>query len=202
MPAPRKFSDEDLVNAIESSNTWSDVMERLGYPRNRPATTARARSTELGIDVSKFFLSQGSNEPIPNTYTTFDKLQIRSRGIGDRGLPSAMAWFSENGYAMSIPVSGASPYDLVVEDSCGNLLKIQVKTSTNKLSSGAYLVKTTRMEYIKDTGKYIVRPYTDNEVDYFFILVETGGMYLIPFNIVKGRKGIAVGNKYENFKVN
>ena len=195
----RRFTDDQLKSAIEGASCWADVMEAMGYTRKRPATSAKKRASELNLDVSRFLLAPGSNAPIPNNHDHFPPLMSKSRGIGDNGLPIAMAWFARNGYQMSIPVSGSSPYDLIVESPSHGLLKVQVKTSTNNLSSGAYLVKMTRMEYVD--GAYSPRPYTCSEVDYFFITTGNGDMYLIPQRLAEGKQTLSMGNKFENFKV-
>jgi hypothetical protein len=48
---------------------------------------------------------------------------------GRIGLGAAIAWFCEAGYEVAIPLNDSQPYDLVVEDAEGRLLKVQVKTT-------------------------------------------------------------------------
>lgn len=104
-----------------------------------------------------------------------------------------------------IPVE-QSPYDLVVDTTAG-FKKIQIKVSQRSVQPGSRRsVKLVRRLYdpsarINANGTYRMVPYEAHEVDYFFIVVGDGRMYLIPFEAVRGKSSIVPEDKYQEFLV-
>jgi hypothetical protein len=123
---------------------------------------------------------------------------INSKKQGDIGLSLAIAWFSINGYTISIPLTDSQDYDLVVDKD--KLYKIQVKTSRCQKNSGIYQVQLSTTGGNRSwTG--ISKHFNPNNVDAVFILCENSDMYLIPSKQILCKATITVGNKYREFKV-
>lgn len=58
---------------------------------------------------------------------------------GNSSLGIAIAYYSSNGYTVSIPLNDTQDYDLIV-DKDNNLIKVQVKSSACKTKYGNYQV--------------------------------------------------------------
>ena len=56
---------------------------------------------------------------------------------GNSGLGMAIAYFSSNGYVVSIPLNDTQDYDLVIEKD-GKLAKVQVKATGCKTKNNIY----------------------------------------------------------------
>lgn len=199
MTAKREFLESELREAVEGSKNWADVMEKLGYRRQKDAARVRSEVCQLGIDTSGLTRSYGSNKPLAPLSDQFPEIRSDVRGLGAVGVPLATAWFSSRGYPVSIPVSENSPYDLLIDSPSQGICKVQVKTSTSTLSSGAFAVKLRRSVY--ENGVYVLRPYSVEEVDYFFAVTADLSMYLIPYAVVTDKFTVALGAKYQNFRV-
>lgn len=99
----------------------------------------------------------------------------------------------DQGLRVSEPMGDYSPYDLVVENSNGRLLKLQIKTA----------VKTSRTEDSYSwkaccaKGTKNKQFYDAVDVDYFCIYVrELDVWYIIPYNEMTGK----TANVYPHFE--
>jgi len=124
---------------------------------------------------------------------------MNSRKQGDVGLGSAIGWFTANGYTVCIPLTDNQDYDLVVEKDHG-MQKVQVKTTTQKLPSGAYEVEL-RTKGGNKSGDGKEKSFESTAVDYLFVITEKGDRYLIPANKVITKSTISVGSKYDEYKI-
>lgn len=117
---------------------------------------------------------------------------------GNIGIGSAIAYFTMNGYIVSIPITDSQPYDLIVEIN-NKLYKVQVKTSACITKDGNIQVdlRTTGGNQSFHTTKY----FDKNECDLLFILLNNGKQYLIPTNDIDVKSTITLGKKYEQFCV-
>ena len=90
----------------------------------------------------------------------------------------AIAYFSANGYTVSIPLNDTQDYDLVIEKN--NVLEtVQVKATGCKTKHNVYQVALKSCGGTKgDAYKTLI----DTKVDYLFILTEELKMYFIPCN--------------------
>lgn len=120
---------------------------------------------------------------------------------GNIGLGSAIQYFTQNLYLVSLPLNDSQDYDLVVEDRDGTLKKVQVKTSTQKSEYGTY---TINLRVLGGNSKqnYVHKKANEIIYDWLFILCDNGDRYLIPKKIIKDLKsGITVGKLYQEFKL-
>ena len=113
------------------------------------------------------------------------------------GLGIAIAYFSVNGYTVSIPLNDTQDYDLVIEKS-GKLESLQVKATGCKRKNGNYQVS------LRSCGGTKGRAYKtllDTNVDYLFILKQNKEIYLIPKSEIRNRNTLNLCKKYEQYRI-
>lgn len=116
---------------------------------------------------------------------------------GNFGLGIAIAYFSTNGYTVSIPLNDTQDYDLIVEKE-NNFQTVQVKTTGCKTKYGNYQVALKSCGGTKGkTYKTII----DTKVDLIFIVSTDFSMYLIPKEKIKNRSTLNLCKGYEKYKV-
>ena len=116
---------------------------------------------------------------------------------GRTSLGIAIAYFSMNGYTVSIPLNDTQDYDLIVEKD-GKLETIQVKSTDCKTKYGVYQVA------LKSCGGTKGKEYKtliNTNIDYLFILNADLKMYVIPKNEIKNKSTINLGEKINKFIV-
>lgn len=67
---------------------------------------------------------------------------INSKKQGDVGMCYAIAYYSRLGWTVSIPITDSQDYDLLVENTDNNILKVQVQVKTSRYltEGGTYQV--------------------------------------------------------------
>jgi hypothetical protein len=122
--------------------------------------------------------------------------QKNSRKQGDVGLGAAISRFCREGRTVSIPLTDNQSFDLVIGDE--NLKKVQVKTTTHQQPSDSYTVELrTQGGNRSGTGKS--KQLAD--VDFIFVLTDSGEEYLIPFSEVEGQSTVTLGDSYRRWKL-
>ncbi|GGO13944.1 group I intron-associated PD-(D/E)XK endonuclease [Micromonospora parathelypteridis] len=202
MGSQRTYTDEQVRDAVKSASCWADVMEALGKSRTYPQTFVKRTATELGLDVSHLG-RQNSSVPVPPQAHHFSRPPAPD---GRSGLSIAARWFLDRGYNVSVPLEPAV-YDLIAESDDG-LKRVQVKTTAAvERRSGRYRVRLLRSSYqaaaeLNSRGRVRQVPYTNDEVDYFFVATAAGTTYLLPFAVVRNvRSSIVLDEKYAAFVV-
>lgn len=116
---------------------------------------------------------------------------------GNSGLGIAIAYFSTNGYTVSIPLNDTQDYDLIVEKE-SEFSSVQVKTTGCKTKYGNYQVALKSCGGTKgNTYKTVV----DTKVNLLFIVTSDLSMYLIPIKNIKNRSTLNLCNEYEKYKI-
>lgn len=116
---------------------------------------------------------------------------------GNAGLGFAIAYFSSNGYTVSIPLNDTQDYDIIVEKD--NILKtVQVKATGCKRKSGNYQVA---LKSCGGTKGKTYKTFLDTNVDILFIVTADMDMYCVPHREVKNKSTLNICSKYEKFKV-
>ena len=118
----------------------------------------------------------------------------REKGISCLGI--AIAYFTTNGYVVSIPLNDTQDYDLVIEKD-GILKTVQVKSTNCKTKYGNYQVA------LKSCGGTKGRTYKtliDTKIDFLFVLNEKSEMYLIPKNKIFNKSTLNLCDKYIEYK--
>ena len=124
---------------------------------------------------------------------------INSKQQGDVGLGQAIAYFTLQGYTVSIPLNDSQEYDLIVDDN-KKISRVQVKTTFHKKKSGIYEVglRTCGGNQSFNTIKY----FNHSKVEILFVVCENGDMYCIPTDAFQAKNAISLGSKYSQFLVN
>lgn len=100
---------------------------------------------------------------------------MNSKQKGSYGVGTAIAYFTELGYVVSVPLNDSQDYDLVVDD--GGLKKVQVKYTSQKAESGRYKVS---LRSISGTSRKTYSTVADSGVDILFVVTELKEIYVIP----------------------
>lgn len=121
---------------------------------------------------------------------------VTNKEKGNTGLGIAIAYYSSNGYTVSIPLNDTQDYDLIV-DKNNKLSKIQVKSTGCKTKYGNYQVA------LKSTGGTKGKTYktvVETDVDELFIVTEDLKIYVLPISAVKNKSTLNICSKYEKYK--
>ena len=120
---------------------------------------------------------------------------------GNIGLGSAIQYFSQKLYTISLPLNDSQDYDLVVEDFDGTLKKVQVKTTFHLTDYDIYCVNlcvnggNSKINYRHKSGNDII-------YDWLFVLCSNNDRYLIPKEIIKNHKRcLNLGKQYQKYKL-
>lgn len=124
---------------------------------------------------------------------------INSKKQGDVGMCYAIAYYSKLGWTVSIPITDSQDYDLLVENTDNNILKVQVKTSRYLTEGGTYQVSLKTCGGNK-SGQTI-KKMDKNYIDLVFVLVDDGSCYSIPTERIESSGSMNLGDKYSKFKV-
>lgn len=120
------------------------------------------------------------------------KLQQGLAGVGD-----AIAYFTDKGCVVSIPLADTQHYDLVIEEE-GILKRVQVKT-TSCIPKGR---RHYWVELCTKKSKGGIRGvFNPSAVDYLYVLTVEGDRYLIPTKNFKVTSTLCLGAKYAKFLV-
>lgn len=115
---------------------------------------------------------------------------------GNSGLGIAIAYYSTNGYIVSIPLNDTQDYDLVVEKD--NILKrIQVKATSCK-KNGNYQVALKSCGGTKgNTYKTLI----ETNVEELFIVTEDLEIYIIPKKNISNKSTLSICDKYDKYRI-
>ena len=116
---------------------------------------------------------------------------------GNSGLGMAIAYFSTNGYTVSIPLNDTQDYDLVIEKE-NKLETVQVK------STGCITKKGTYQVSLKSCGGTKGKTYktlVDTQVDKLFIINSQRQMYLIPVKEISNKSTLNLCEKYNKYEI-
>jgi uncharacterized protein YjaG (DUF416 family) len=116
---------------------------------------------------------------------------------GNTGLGIAIAYYTSNGYIVSIPLNDTQDYDLIVERD-NRLKRVQVKATSCKTKSGNYQVALKSCGGTKGTTyKRVIETF----IEELFIVTEKLDIYIIPIDKLMNRSTISICDKYNMYKV-
>ena len=189
----RRWSDQDLRQAVENSAAWSEVTARLGLSTDRRSRVRiRGQAVRLGLDIAH--LHDRKVEPPPPA-TELEPPRIAN--LRNAAPSIVTAWFALRGKAVAVP-SEPQAYDLLISDSEG-IHRVQVKTTTFEARSGIWQVSIGHRPYSLDKSATKM-PYDPKALDYFAVINGDGDLYLIPIRVVAGMTGIYL-SAYEEYWV-
>lgn len=109
----------------------------------------------------------------------------------------ASAWFALRGFPTAVPLE-PQEYDLLVTLPEG-ISRIQVKSSTCQVANGRWQVRIGRRPYTLDNAAGRT-PYDPDSLDYFFVVVGDGRLFLIPSAVLAGRMSM-YADSYSMYRV-
>lgn len=116
---------------------------------------------------------------------------------GRSSLGIAIAYFSANGYTVSIPLNDTQDYDLVIEQNC-QFQSVQVKSTSCKTKYGTYQVA---LKSCGGTAGKTYKTVIDTSVDLLCIITEKTEIYVIPIEILNNVSTINLCDKYSKYRV-
>jgi hypothetical protein len=124
---------------------------------------------------------------------------MNTKQQGDIGVAAAIMYYTEKGFAVSIPMGDATRYDLVV-DFNGTLERIQCKATGYKTRHGVPCVglSTQGGNRTWDGQKKFI---TEDECDRVFVHVLGGPSYEFPSGYVAGKASLNLGKLQEPYRV-
>lgn len=118
---------------------------------------------------------------------------------GDQGEYSAIAWLGSTFRTVSVPLGNCSDYD-VVADIDGRLVKVQVKTTRQRIGERFGVTVCTRGG--NQSWNRIVKRFSPDRCDFLFVHAADGRRWFIPADRVEGETSIVVGGpKYAEYEV-
>lgn len=116
---------------------------------------------------------------------------------GNTSLGIAIAYYSSNGYTVSIPLNDTQDYDLLV-DKDNMLKKVQVKSTACKTKYGNYQVA---LKSCGGTKGKTYKTVIETKIDEIFILTEDLRMYILPISEIKNKSTLTICEKYDQYRV-
>jgi Holliday junction resolvase-like predicted endonuclease len=124
---------------------------------------------------------------------------MTTREQGDLGESSAIDWLTRAGAVVAFPLTHSPDWDIIAETD-GRLLRVQVKTCTQRYRRGWAVALCTRGGNRSWNG--IAKRLDASRCDYVFVLVADGRRWFIPATALGGGTAIVVGNaKYREFEI-
>ena len=116
---------------------------------------------------------------------------------GNTGLGIAIAYYSANGYTVSIPLNDTQDYDLIV-DKDNVLKKVQVKATSCKTKYDKYQVS---LKSCGGTKGKTYKTVIETNIDELFIVTDTMNIFIIPIEVIKNKSTINLCEKYEKYEI-
>jgi hypothetical protein len=126
--------------------------------------------------------------------------RISTRRQGDLGELSAMEWLGLQGYRVWVPIGHSPDVDLIADDGEA-LLRVQVKTSTQRAPKGRWRIAVGTLGGNRSWNG-LVKRFSATRCDCLFVLVADGRRWFIPAGVVEGGTALHLGGpKYSEFEV-
>ena len=117
---------------------------------------------------------------------------------GNTGLGIAIAYYTSNGYIVSIPLNDTQDYDLIVEKD-NKLKRVQVKSTSCQSKYGIYQVA---LKSCGGTKGKIYKTVINTNIEEVFVLTGDFSMYIVPITEINNRSSLNMGERYLKYKVN
>lgn len=179
----RRWSTEQLAEAVAASTTWAEVVSALGLSGGSSQVAVKGHAVRLGLDIGH--LGRGPTPPVGMA-----RLQPDGTHLARSGPLLAAAWLSLCGYDIAWPLEPCH-YDILASRD-GQSLRVQVKTTRSR-PANSWLVS------LGSTSRR-ARGYDPDEIDYFFVIDGDFDYYLIPVAVVGGLLQISL-SKYDRFRL-
>lgn len=125
---------------------------------------------------------------------------MTSKDKGNIALGRAIQYFTSKGYTVLLPLNDAQDYDLAFDDGEG-IYTVQVKYTSQTLSSGNYWFKLYVCGHQdKDGNNYEKIPDYD-KIDYYFITTEKMEDYFIPTEDICDKKNYTLNDASQQYRI-
>ncbi|MFI6269841.1 hypothetical protein [Micromonospora zamorensis] len=191
----RRWTDDELRDAVAEAQSWNEVALRLGCP----ATSAKRRAMRLSLEYGHLDRrAQASLRSLPaDMQPQLDRVRFAGENL-------AAAWLQLAGCTVAM-VPGQAPYDIVAGFPDGSMKKVQVKTTQTRQLSDRGLEPRPRFSltvfaYVSALERAHL-PYSGDEVDYFFLIASIDEMWFVPHARLAGQTSCNPGPEYDEFRV-
>ena len=116
---------------------------------------------------------------------------------GNSGLGMAIAYYSCNGYTVSIPLNDTQDYDIIIEKD-GKLQTVQVKASGCISKNKSYQIA---LKSCGGTNGKTYKTVIDTNVDLIFIVTADKKIYEIPRRDICNKSTLNICDKYQKYRV-
>jgi PD-(D/E)XK endonuclease len=125
---------------------------------------------------------------------------MNSKKRADIGLGAAIAYFTRQGWSVSVPLSESQRYDLIVDDAISHPKRVEVKTTDHMRSGDLYRVELRTSGGNKSgTGK--ITPFDPLCIDLLYVVSGDGSEYCIPAYDIKGGSSLHLGVRMQRWIV-
>lgn len=183
----RRWSDEQLKQAVTECGTWEEVITRLGLSTasGNVQPHIKSHTIRLGLDTNHLNAVSHVGRQPPEARPSVSVLSPEPRHLRAAAPVTAAAWFMHRGCTVSFPAEPAV-YDLLADTPDG-LMRVQVKSTTSSRKSEGWVVGVGHHPDTHAKKKAYVLAYSPDEIDLFFIIDGDMTMYLIPSRAIAGR---------------
>ena len=122
---------------------------------------------------------------------------VTNKEKGNSGLGIAIAYFSTNGYTVSVPLNDTQDYDLIIEKN-NKLQTVQVKSTGCITKYGIFQVA---LKSCGGTKGKTYKTFLETNVDLLFVLNTELKLYLIPKKFIHNETTLNLCQKYDKYIV-
>lgn len=122
---------------------------------------------------------------------------VTNKEKGNSGLGIAIAYFSTNGYTVSVPLNDTQDYDLIIEKN-NKLQTVQVKSTGCITKYGIFQVA---LKSCGGTKGKTYKTFLETNVDLLFVLNTELKLYLIPKKFIHNKTTLNLCQKYDKYIV-
>lgn len=182
----RRWSDDQLRQAVAASGSWEEVVRRLGLSAGSGNVQPHIKShtIRLGLDTEHLKAVSHVGRQPPEAVPPVAALPTDQKHLRVAAGTLAATWFMLRGCAVSFPAE-PTRYDLLAETPHG-IMRVQVKTTTSASKYGWQVGVGHHPDTHSKREGYLLA-YSPDEIDLFFIIDGDMTMYLIPSRAIAGR---------------
>jgi hypothetical protein len=186
----RRWSDDQLRQAVVECGSWEEVTIRLGLSTasGNVQPHIKSHTIRLGLETDHLNAVSHVGRQPPEAVPLASTLQPERKHLRVAAPVTAAAWFMHRACAVSFPAE-PTVYDLLVDTPEG-LVRVQVKSTTRSPSGEGWLVGVGHHPDTHAKKQGHVLAYSPDEIDLFFIIDGDMTMYLIPSRAIAGRIAI------------
>lgn len=123
---------------------------------------------------------------------------MKSKEKGDIALGKAIAYYTEKGIEVLLPIGDKKKYDFVIDNN--GFKKVQCKYTSHKSPYGIYRVPLRVMG--GNQSYQYAASYKEGDFDLLFVVTADKRVFEIPYEAIKNNKNaVALGKNYKQFQL-